>query len=201
MTCWPCSSASALRTDASGPGSSPRRRAESVRIRMRRSTSDSTYKAASRWRRTGSSVPPWWRTRSSRSSAVGPWPQSAPSPDSDTRSLPSVTFARRQPSCSSPTRFAAGTRTSVEEHLVEVGVAVHLPDRADRDPGVAHVDDEVRDAVVPVGVGVGPGEQDPAAGEVRERRPDLLAVDDVLVAVARRPRRSATRGRSPHPAR
>ena len=37
---------------------------------------------------------------------------------------------------------------------------------------------------VRLGVGIGAGEQDPEPGDVREGRPDLLAVDDVLVAVA-----------------
>ncbi len=44
--------------------------------------------------------------------AVGPRPHSAPSPDSDTRSLPSVTFPSSQPRPSSPTRSVAGIRTS-----------------------------------------------------------------------------------------
>ena len=43
---------------------------------------------------------------------MGPCPHSAPSPDSDTRSLPSVTLASAQPPFTSPTRFFAGRRTS-----------------------------------------------------------------------------------------
>ena len=48
-------------------------------------------------------APPAARTASTRSAAVGPSPHSAPSPESDTRSLPSVTLASPHPRCTSPT--------------------------------------------------------------------------------------------------
>ncbi len=73
---------------------------------------------------------------------------------------------------------------AVEEHLVEHRGAVHLPDRPHGDARCAHVDDEVRDAPVLLGRCIGAREQDPVLGDVGERRPDLLAVDDVFVAVA-----------------
>ncbi len=132
----------------------------------------------------GSASPPWARTMSSSVSAVGPRPHSAPSPESDTRSLPSVTFARRQPSFSSPTISSAGMRTPSRNTSLNIGGAVHLLDRPHGDAGCAHVDDEVRDPAVLLGRRIGAGEQDPVLGDVGERRPDLLAVHDVLVAVA-----------------
>ena len=50
-------------------------------------------------------------------------------------------------------------------------------------------------------VGVGAHEAEDPVGDVRERGPDLLAVDDVVIAVAATRRSSATRGRSPSRAR
>ncbi len=71
-----------------------------------------------------------------------------------------------------------------EEHLVEVRTARHLAEGTDLDPGSLHVDEEVGDARVLGGVGIGAGQEHPAAGVVRARRPDLLAVHDPLVTVA-----------------
>ena len=71
-----------------------------------------------------------------------------------------------------------------EEHLVELVRARHLHERADLDPGGSHVDDEVGDAFLRRGVGVRAREEDAEPGDVRQRGPDLLAVHDVLVAVA-----------------
>jgi hypothetical protein len=98
----------------------------------------------------GSGIPPCLRTRSSTSSAVG-----------DLGETPTVVRGSDQ--------MGGGHPHVLEEHLVEVGLAVHLTDGADGDPGVAHVDDEVRDAEVTVGLGIGAGEQDAPVCEVRER--------------------------------
>ena len=74
-----------------------------------------------------------------------------------------------------------------EEHLVELVRAGHLHERPHLDAGRAHVDDEVRDAVVRRSAsGSVRASRMPQLRDVRERRPDLLAVHDVLVAVARR---------------
>ena len=51
-------------------------------------------------------------------------PQRAAADDSDTRSLPSVTLASDQPSFSSPTRFSAGSRTSVRNTSLKVWAPV-----------------------------------------------------------------------------
>ena len=47
-------------------------------------------------------------------------PHSAPPDDSDTRSLPRVTFARPHPRFTSPTRFSAGRRTSSKKTSLNV---------------------------------------------------------------------------------
>ena len=85
--------------------------------------------------------------------------------------------------------LAVGDADVGEVHLVELGVARHLPQRPDLDAGGVHVDDEVGQALVLGNVGVGAGEQQAPAGHVGECRPDLLAVDHPLVAVAHRPGR------------
>jgi hypothetical protein len=120
MTRWPWSSASALRTLASGPGGRPWTAAVMVRSRMSRSTSASMNSRAARWRSEGSVIPPWRRARSNRSAAVGPFPHNAPPLESDTRSLDKVTLARAQPCPSSPTRLAAGIRTSSRNTSLKV---------------------------------------------------------------------------------
>ena len=75
-----------------------------------------------------------------------------------------------------------------EEHLVELGVARQLPERANLDPGAAHVDDEVGEAVMPARFGVAAREKQAVVGNVRDRRPDLLTVDDEAIAFESRSR-------------
>ena len=90
-----------------------------------------------------------------------------------------------------------------EEHFVEAEAAFagHALDRAHFDARDVHRDDEVRDAGVLRAVGAGARDEDAELGELRERRPDLLAVHDVDVAVALRRASRGSRGRSPRPAR
>ncbi len=76
----------------------------------------------------------------------------------------------------------------VEEDLVELRVAGDLLERLHRHAGRLHVEQEVRDALVLRRVGIGAREQHHPVGDVRERRPHLLAVDHVVVAVLHRPR-------------
>ena len=73
--------------------------------------------------------------------------------------------------------------------LVELRLAGDLHERPDLDPGRVHVEGEVREALVLRDVRVRARDEHPAVGHVRERVPDLLAVDDPLVAVAHRPGR------------
>src|SRR5438094_8251558 len=72
----------------------------------------------------------------------------------------------------------------VEEPLVEQVGARHLDDRAHLDAGRVHRAHEIRDALVLGHLGVGTGDEDAEPGYVGERRPYLLAVHDVDVAVA-----------------
>ena len=122
-----------------------------------------------------------------RSSAVGPLPHSTPPVDSEMRSLPSVTLARRQPSLRSPTRLAAGIRTSVKNTSLNVCPPVISVIGRISMPG-ASIGQMKYDTPRCFGqVGVGAGDEDAEAGVLRAARPDLLPVDDELVAVAHGP--------------
>src|SRR5262245_36521180 len=70
----------------------------------------------------------------------------------------------------------------VQEDLVEARGAVDLADRAHLDPGRVHVDDEVGEARVLRGVGIGAGHDHPEVAEVGERAPDLLSGEHPPVA-------------------
>src|SRR4051812_12456445 len=72
----------------------------------------------------------------------------------------------------------------VEEDLVDLLAAVDGADRAHRDAGRLHVDEEEGDALLLLYRHVGAGEHEDPVGVLPERRPGLLAGDDVLVAVA-----------------
>ncbi len=74
----------------------------------------------------------------------------------------------------------------VEEYLAEVALAVDRPHRPDLDAGLVHVEDQPRDPFVLGCVGIGADEQLAIVGHVGACAPDLLAVDDVLVAVPHR---------------
>ena len=189
MTCWPCSSASALRTDASGPGSSPWTFAETVRKRISRSTSDSMKSAASRCRSTGSVTVPLRAHEVEQ--VVGGRPDAPERPlarqrhafvaQRDLGQTPAVVLRADD--------VRRGDPHVVEEDLVEGRFVIHLLDRPDGDAGRLHVEHEVRDPPMRLRVRVGASEQDAVAGELRQRGPDLLAVEHVLVAVAHRARR------------
>ena len=72
----------------------------------------------------------------------------------------------------------------VHEDLVELAVTGHVPQGANLDAGLAHVDAEERDALVLGHVGVGARHHDGPIGRVSGSGPDLLAVDDPLVAIS-----------------
>src|SRR5438876_9099765 len=67
---------------------------------------------------------------------------------------------------------------AVEEHLGELRLAVHLPERPDRDAGAAHVDEQQREPRVLRGIRLGAAEEEAPVGDVGMARPDLLAVHD-----------------------
>ena len=76
-----------------------------------------------------------------------------------------------------------GDADVVEVDLVEALAVVGLADGLDGDAGRLHREEEVGDAAVLGGLGVGAGEEVDVLGEVGAGGPDLLAVDDELVAV------------------
>ena len=97
----------------------------------------------------------------------------------------------------SPRRAASrGTRTSSKKTSLKPSPSGHVDQRPDGDARRLHVDQEVADAPVLRRVGVSPGEQEHAVGVLRLRRPDLLAVDDKVVAVHGQRASAATRGPS-----
>ena len=71
-----------------------------------------------------------------------------------------------------------------KEDLVEALTLVDLRDWPDLDALGVHIHDEVRQPGVLRGVRIRPDDQDAPVAEVRARGPDLLAVDDPVVAVA-----------------
>ena len=71
----------------------------------------------------------------------------------------------------------------VEEHLVELGGAGELLDRPDRDAGLIERHEEKTQSLVTRGPRLGAAQHKCPLGDVCQRRPDLLAVDDPLVAV------------------
>src|SRR3990172_4493666 len=66
-----------------------------------------------------------------------------------------------------------------------------LPERAHLDAGLAHVEEEARDALVLGDLGVGPRQEDSPVGDRSARGPDLLAVDEKMVALVLRARPEA----------
>ena len=133
--------------------------------------------------------PPPPRTNPTRSSAVGPLPHSAPSPDSDTRSLPRVTFASSQPPFSAPTRWSAGMRTSVKKTSLNACSPVISTSARTSIPGERIGQTKYE---MPRMLGrrrIGAGQQDAPAGDVGVAGPHLLPVEDVVVAVALGPQR------------
>ncbi len=90
------------------------------------------------------------------------------------------------PSVQRTQQRVGGHPNVVEEHLGEIGVAVERDERTCLDAGQRHVDDQARDALVLGGVGVGAHTELTPIRAMSQRCPDLLAVDDVLVAVQHR---------------
>ena len=78
-----------------------------------------------------------------------------------------------------------------EEDLVELRGAIDLLNGTHLHPGLLHRYEEIGDAGVLRGVGVGSGQQEDVVGVVGLRRPHLLSVDHPLVAVELGPRLQA----------
>ena len=116
------------------------------------------------------------------------------------RSKLNVTMATRQPSFSSPTRLATGHAGLVEEHLAELGRCRRWSSIGRISmPGVSI---GKITQVMPLCFGASGSVRTSSShvvGDLGERRPDLLAGDHVLVAVAHAPCTAARRGREPAP--
>ena len=104
------------------------------------------------------------------------------------RSFMRVVSATVQPWFTSPSRWSSRHAHVGEEHLVERRAAGHLAQRTHLDTRRVHVDDEAGEALVLRHVGVGAADDLADVAVLRAGRPDLLAVDDPLVAVALGPR-------------
>ena len=137
---------------------------------------------ASRWRMIGSSATPRSRARAMRRSSSA-WKRMGMVAADSPRSKPSSVMATAHPLLTPPTTSSFGQRRVGEVDLVELGLARDHLDRSHLDAGLAHVDQEEADPLVLRRVGVGAGEDEDVVGEVAGGRPDLLAVDDPLVAV------------------
>ena len=113
----------------------------------------------------------------------GPSCAGATVPPIETRSFISVVIDTRQPSPTSPSRSASGIRTSVKYTSLNSASPVIWRSGRTSTPGAVHVDHEVGEALVLRLLGVGAGDEHAPAGQVGQRGPHLLAVDDPLVAV------------------
>src|SRR5581483_7816688 len=176
---WFSSAKFSLATEPSGPGV-PALRIWPARMFVSRLTSASTHSFISRSRWTGSVRPVRFQT--STATAMAPLPRLARPPPIDTRSFISVVIETRQPSPSPPRRRSSGRRTSLR--YTSWNSASPVICRSGRTstpsacmsqmkyvrPGCFGTSGSVRVTRKP-------------AGDVGQRRPDLLPVDDPLVAV------------------
>ena len=100
------------------------------------------------------------------------------------RSAPSVACATCHPAFSAPTRLAAGIATSLRKISQKCESPMALRIGRTSTPGRGHVQQEVRNALALGGIRVGAGQQQAPVGVHTAAGPQLLAVDDVVVAVA-----------------
>ena len=102
-----------------------------------------------------------------------------------TRSWPSEPVATRHPPLSSPTKFSAGTRTSVKNTSLKSTSSLSHTDANGRrtTPGVSV---GINNTLMPLCfgiVGIGPHERQQHISVVGARRPHLLPVDHEVVAL------------------
>ena len=74
----------------------------------------------------------------------------------------------------------------IEEHLVHFARAIEHDDRLHGNARRLHVDEQEGDAFLRLHARIGAHQAENPVGELRERGPRLLAVDDVRVALAKR---------------
>ena len=100
------------------------------------------------------------------------------------RSKLSVVMVTRQPSFSSPSRLATGTRTASRNNSPNSVEPAIVSKRPEVDAGTVHGQDQPGDTPVTAVLGPGPDEQLAEVRHLGVRGPDLLSRDDVLVPVA-----------------
>jgi hypothetical protein len=82
-----------------------------------------------------------------------------------------------------PEQIGLGYAQVLEKDFVELGLAGYLLERAHDDAGALHVDQQAAQSLVPRNVGVGAHEKLAEVRAMGERGPDLLTVDDKVVAL------------------
>jgi hypothetical protein len=70
-----------------------------------------------------------------------------------------------------------------EEHLVEIALHGHVDQRPDLDARGVHPEQQETDAAVLGGVGLGANQAEDPVGQMRGAGPDLLTIDDPLIAI------------------
>ena len=140
-----------------------------------------------RWRKYGSSaaVPPLTRVSAASSAealeAVGDLRDRA---EGEPGALVHQRRDRHRPAVADAADdVRVGDPRLLDEDLVELALAGDLDQRLGFDPLLLHVHQEVGEALVLGGVGVGAGDEHAPLGVLGEGRPDLLPGDDPFVAV------------------
>ena len=116
--------------------------------------------------------------RAGASSSTPPAPAPRPA-----RSNISVVLATAQPLFTPPIASSSRTRTSVRNTSLNIERPVISLSGRMSTPGWCTSQHEVGDPLVLRDVGIGAGQEHADVGDLRARRPDLLPVDDPLVAV------------------
>ena len=200
-----------LPSEPSGPGDRPAARAAAARSAVHRADQASSTSRAISWRTSGSPARPCAIARlvtrcfagrpAAGTTCAARWPRSAPrSPPARPARPPRLFGAaagpgrgetalvredrqRDRPAAALlPDQVADRDSGLIQEHLVERGVPVHLPQRAHLDPRLAHRQHEAGDAAVLGHAGIGASQQQPEVRGRRSGRPDLLPRHQPLIA-------------------
>ena len=179
-----------LRIEASGPGAREPRSADSTRRLVISSAASSISTLATRAANSGSSIS---GRPSLRSSAATRFKRASsrlatPMPAMLVRSWPSRNLAYVQPRFSSPIRFSTGTRTFSNAHFVDLMAAVEQLDRTHAHARAFHVDQQERNAGLLFRLRIGAHQAEDPIGVLAERVPGLLAIDEIVIALAHRAR-------------
>ena len=142
---------------------------------------------ASFWRSTGSSAAVWPFRFVRLAQRDQPLQRGAQADVADHREHVALVGERRERHAPALVDLAdhvgRGHAHVLEEDLVELGLAGDLAERPDGDARRLHVDQDERDALVLGRARIGAHEEEAPFRHVRHAGPDLLAVDDVVVAV------------------